>query len=99
MCSTEEDNAVKLRIFNSGKLYHQYSEVILSVWLRIFNTGESHYEYVQYAVKSNLSTAESHFQYDYRYAVWDELLEKRGTIEFAVTSIKNNQEPVVGCKN
>ena len=42
MCSTEEDNAVKLRMFSSGKLDHQYSKVTLSVWLRIFSTGESH---------------------------------------------------------
>ena len=25
-------------------------------------------------------------------AVWDEILEKRGTTEFSVTSIKNTQE-------
>ena len=60
----------------------------------ILSTAED----VQYAVKSNMSTAESNYQYNCRYAVWDELLEKRGTTEFSVTSIKNNQ-PLVGCKN
>ena len=39
----------------------------------ILSTAED----VQYAVKSNLSTAESYYQYNCRYAVWDELLEKR----------------------
>ena len=47
----------------------------------------------------DLSTVESHYQYNCRYAVWDELLEKRGTTEFSVTSIKNNQEALVDCKN
>ena len=47
-------------------------------------------EDVQHAIKSNLSTAESHYQYNCRYAAWDELLEKRGTAEFSVTSIKND---------
>ena len=42
MCSTEEDNAVKLWMVNSGKLYYQYSKVTLSVWLRMFGTDESH---------------------------------------------------------
>ena len=41
MCRTEGDNAVKLRMFSSGKLYHQYSKVTLSVWVRIFSTDES----------------------------------------------------------
>ena len=41
----------------------------------------------------------SHYQYNRRYAVWDELLEKRGITEFFVTSIKNNQEPLVGYEN
>ena len=50
-------------------------------------------EDVQCAVESCLSTAESHHQYHCRYAVWDELLKKRGTTEFSVTSIKKNQEP------
>ena len=61
MRSTEEDIAVKLRMFSSGKLYHQYSKVTLSVWLQmslILSTAED----VQYVVKSNLSTAESHYQ-------------------------------------
>ena len=61
----------------------------------ILSTAED----VQYAVKSNLSTAESYYQYNCRHAVWDELLEKRGATEFSVTSIKNNQEPLVDCKN
>ena len=56
-------------------------------------------EDMQYAVKPNLSTAESYYQYNCRYAVWDELLERRGTTEFSATSIKNNQEPLVSCKN
>ena len=60
----------------------------------ILSTAED----VQYAVKSNLSTAESYYHYYCRYAVWHELLEK-STTEFSVTSIKNNQEPLVGCKN
>ena len=82
MCSTEEDNVVKLRMFSSGKLYYQYSKVTLSVRLRIFSTDVSFIlraaEDVQYAVKSNLNIAESHYQYNCRYAVWDELLEIRG---------------------
>ena len=61
----------------------------------ILSTAED----VQYVVKSNLSTAESHYQYRCRYAVWDDILEKRGTTEFSITSIENNQEPLVGCKN
>ena len=45
-------------------------------------------EDVQYAVKSHLSTAESHYQYTCRYAVGDELLEKRGTTEFSLHQLK-----------
>ena len=60
----------------------------------ILSTAED----VQYAVKSNLNTAESYYQYNCRYPVRDELLEKN-TTEFSVASIKNNQEPLVGCKN
>ena len=85
--STEEDNAVKLKMFSSGKLYHQYNKVTLSVWLRIFSTDED----VQYVVKSNLGTAESHYQYNCRYAAWYELLEKRDTTDFSLTSINNQK--------
>ena len=60
----------------------------------ILSTAED----VQCAIKSNLGTAESYYQYNCRYPVWDELLEK-SAIKFSVTSIKNNQEPLVGCKN
>ena len=42
MYSTEEDNAAQLKIFSSNKSYHQYGQVIISIWLRIFSTGLSH---------------------------------------------------------
>ena len=42
MCGTEEDNAAQLRIFSSGKSYHQDGQVTLSIWLRILSTDLSH---------------------------------------------------------
>ena len=103
MCSTEEDNAAQLRIFSSGKSHHQYGQVTLSIWLRIFSTDFSTAWDMQYAPKSNLSTDESHYQYNWRYAVWVRkiirLLEMRGTTErysqrndiLSVTSIKTTR--------
>ena len=65
MCSTEEDNAAQLRMFSSGKSDHQYGEVTLSIWLRIFSTDLSHLSTAEGMcnMQSNLSTAESHYQY------------------------------------
>ena len=66
MCSTEEDKyATQLRIFSSGKSYYQYGPVTLSIWLILSTAWD-----VQYAAKSNLSTAESHYRYNWRYAIW-----------------------------
>ena len=41
MCGNEEDNAEQLRMSSSGKSYHQYGQVTLSVWLRLFSTVRS----------------------------------------------------------
>ena len=53
----------------------------------ILSTAED----VQYAVKSNLSIAESQYQYNCRYAVWDELLEIRGApLNFSLHQLKQS---------
>ena len=67
MCSTAKDNAAQLRTFSSGKSYHQMAkshyqyDIGYSVQICvILSTAED----VQHAAEANLSTADSHYQYN-----------------------------------